>query len=140
MHTVLTFIQSFLLLALSLIHFSWVMGSKWGFDKALPTNKEGTTVLKPSRFDSAMVAIGLFLFATFYLLKGDFISLSVPSYILRYAGWAISSIFLLRAIGDFKYVGFFKKVIGTEFAKLDTLFYSPLCLILAAIGVWLELT
>ncbi len=138
MYTFLSLIQSLVLLVLSLIHFSWVIGSKWGFEKALPTNPEGIKVLNPGKFDSAIVAIGLLLFATFYLLKGDFVSLSVPSYILRYAGWTISAIFILRAIGDFKYIGFFKKVRGTEFAKLDTILYSPLCLVLGIIAFWIE--
>jgi len=138
MYTFLALIQSLILLVLSLIHFSWVFGSTWGLDKALPTNPEGIKVLNPSKFDSAIVAIGLLLFAIFYLLKGDFISLSVPSYILRYAGWTISAIFILRAIGDFKYIGFFKKVKSTEFAKLDTMLYSPLCLGLGVIALWIE--
>jgi hypothetical protein len=37
-----------------------------------------------------------------------------------------------RAIGEFKYVGFFKRVRGSRFARRDTLLYSPLCLWLAA--------
>ena len=41
---------------------------------------------------------------------------------------------LARAIGEFNYVGFFKRVRGSRFARLDTLVYSPLCLLLA-IGV-----
>ncbi len=138
MHTLLSLVQSLILLGLSLIHFSWVLGSKWGLNKALPTNSEGVKVLNPSWFDSAMVAIGLLLFTTYYLLKGNFISLSVPSYIMAYAGWAISAIFILRAIGDFKYIGFFKSITGTEFASLDTMFYSPLCLGLGIIGIVLE--
>jgi hypothetical protein len=39
-----------------------------------------------------------------------------------------------RAIGEFKYLGFFKRVTGSKFARLDTLLYSPLCLLLA-VGV-----
>ena len=39
-----------------------------------------------------------------------------------------------RAIGEFRYVGFFKRVVGSRFATLDTFVYSPLCLALA-IGV-----
>lgn len=140
MITTLISIQSFVLFLLSLIHFSWVLGSTWGFDKALPTNEEGKRMLNPTRVDSAFVAFGLFLFATYYLLKGHFITLSVPSYIFTYAGWSISGIFILRAIGDFKYIGFFKKVRNTEFANLDSKFYSPLCLALSAIGVILELS
>ena len=138
MHTFLALIQSLILLGLSLLHFSWVLGSKWGFDKALPTTPEGVKVLNPTKFDSAMVAIGLLLFGAFYVIKGNFVSISIPSYMLTYAGWAIGAIFLLRSIGDFKYVGFFKSITGTDFAKMDTMFYSPLCLVLAIIAIVLE--
>jgi hypothetical protein len=41
---------------------------------------------------------------------------------------------LARAIGEFRYVGFFKRVRGSRFARLDTLLYSPLRLLLA-VGV-----
>ena len=42
---------------------------------------------------------------------------------------------LLRAIGDFHLVGFFKTVRGSRFAWLDSSLYSPLCLALA-LGVF----
>lgn len=46
-----------------------------------------------------------------------------------------------RAIGEFRHVGFFKRVRGTRFARLDTIFCSPLCLALAvgvALVAWLR--
>nr|WP_254844256.1 DUF3995 domain-containing protein [Leptospira santarosai] len=43
----------------------------------------------------------------------------------------LSAMFLFRAIGDFRLVGFFKKIRGTKFAKNDTAFFSPLCLLLS---------
>ena len=36
----------------------------------------------------------------------------------------------VRAVGDRKYVGFFKRVRDTEFARRDSRIYSPLCLLL----------
>ncbi len=48
------------------------------------------------------------------------------------AGLAL--VLLLRAVGDFRYVGFFKSVGGTRFATMDTWCYSPVCLALS-IGV-----
>jgi hypothetical protein len=44
------------------------------------------------------------------------------------------AVFGLRAIGDFRYLGFFKRVTGTRFARADTLIYSPLCAGLAAMA------
>jgi len=43
----------------------------------------------------------------------------------------LALIFAFRALGDFRYVGFFKRVRGNLFAQRDTWFYSPLCLLLA---------
>jgi hypothetical protein len=45
--------------------------------------------------------------------------------------FVIAALFLLRAIGDFKYVGFFKSVSQTDFARLDSLLFTPLCLLIA---------
>jgi hypothetical protein len=46
----------------------------------------------------------------------------------------LALVLLLRAVGDFHYVGFFKRIRNTRFAKMDTLIYTPLCLALA-VGV-----
>ncbi len=116
------------------IHFYWVMGGRWGFKNALPTNKNGERILNPKTRDSAIVGLGLLAFAGFYLLKTEWIEWYVPEWINTYGQWIIPSIFLLRAIGDFRYVGFFKRVVGTDFGKLDTKFFSPLCLAIATIG------
>lgn len=40
---------------------------------------------------------------------------------------ALALIFAVRAIGDFRYVGFFKHIRGSRFARMDTMCYSPLC-------------
>jgi hypothetical protein len=36
----------------------------------------------------------------------------------------------LRALGEFRYIGFFKRVRGTPFARMDSRYYSPLALLL----------
>ena len=58
--------------------------------------------------------------------------------ILIYGNLAIGIVFLIRAIGDFKYVGFSKKVKGSLFAENDGRYYSPLCLVVSGIAffVW----
>ncbi|EGD05771.1 hypothetical protein B1M_04736, partial [Burkholderia sp. TJI49] len=43
----------------------------------------------------------------------------------------LALIFAVRAVGDFRYVGFFKRIRGSRFARMDTLCYSPLCAALA---------
>ena len=60
-------------------------------------------------------------------------------WVYNYGYYFLAGIFILRAIGDFKYVGFFKKVKNTPFAKLDSKFYSPLCLLIGLAFIWIEL-
>lgn len=137
MNIVLGIIESFILIILSGIHFNWAFGGKWGFEKTLPTNVNGKKVLNPKRIDSAIVGLGLLIFAIYYLLKVGLISLEIPNWILYYGGWFIAAIFIARAIGEFKYIGFFKKIKNTDFAKLDSKYFSPLCLIIGLIGITL---
>lgn len=121
-------------LFLSAVHFYWAFGGKWGFQGALPTNEEGVTVLNPKTIDSVLVGFGLLLFAFFYCIKTSILSIALPNWFLLYGGWALPAIFLLRAIGDTTYVGVFKKIKSTEFAKRDTRYFIPFCAFLALVA------
>ncbi len=120
---------------LSSIHFYWAVGGKWAFHHVLPTNEQGERVLHPKNRDSVIVGLALFLFAVVYFAKTALFNLSTGKDMLVWAGWIIPAIFLLRAIGDFKYVGFFKKVKSTTFGKADTKLFSPLCLAIGIAGI-----
>ena len=139
MIVILGIILSTTFFILSAIHFHWAFGGKWGFENSIPTNEKGEKVLNPKKIDSAVVGIGLSIFGIFYLLKIGLFSIQLPGWILSSAGWIISAIFIFRTIGEFKYIGFFKRVKNSNFAKLDSLFYSPLCLGIGLIGVILEM-
>lgn len=130
--------QSVILISLGTLHLHWALGGTWGFEKSLPSNEEGERVLNPKKIDSAIVGLGLTLFGLYYLTKVELIPIILPHWASISAGWFISIIFLLRAMGDFKYVGFFKKVRSTPFGKLDSSFFSPLCLMLGVIGILIE--
>jgi hypothetical protein len=43
----------------------------------------------------------------------------------------VALIFAARAVGDFRYVGFFKRVRDSRFGRLDSALYSPLCVFLS---------
>jgi hypothetical protein len=60
------------------------------------------------------------------------LELGLPSRLVRGATALLAALFLLRSVGEFRLVGFFKRVRGTDFAWWDTRLYSPLCL---AMGV-----
>tara|TARA_R110001599_G_scaffold340222_1_gene560358 strand:+ start:2295 stop:2726 length:432 start_codon:yes stop_codon:yes gene_type:complete len=137
--TATSLLLSITLIVLGLIHFNWVLGGKWGFDAALPTNEAGKRVLNPKKFDSMIVGLGLSAFGAFYLFQAVFTTIEMPDWLTTYGGWIIPAIFLFRAVGDFVYVGFFKKIKSTPFAKMDTKLFSPLCLFMALAGFAIQI-
>lgn len=120
---------------LGLIHFNWAIGGKFGFSTALPTNQKGEMILNPGKLDCVIVGIGLTAFGLFYIYQSGLLDHHLPEWLFTFGGWMIPSIFLLRAIGDFKYVGFFKKIKQTDFGKMDTKYFSPLCLFIGTMGI-----
>lgn len=132
-------VLSLVFIVIASIHFYWGFGGENGLDKALPTDKKGNRVLNPGKIETFIVGFGILLFAFYYLLKIGLVRIELPEWIINYSGWIISLIFILRAIGEFKYVGFFKKNKDTEFGKFDTKYYSPLCLIIGLIGIIVEI-
>jgi hypothetical protein len=136
---IFSILLSLILIVLGLIHFNWVIGGEFGFSQSLPTKETGERVLNPKKMDSAVVGIGLCVFGIFYIFKSGLIDYDLPQWIMKYGSWIIPVIFLLRAIGEFKYIGFFKCVRKTDFGKLDTKFFSPLCLIIGIVGLIVHL-
>ncbi|MDN3666893.1 DUF3995 domain-containing protein [Algibacter miyuki] len=66
-------------------------------------------MLNPKKINTAIVGMGLITFCFVYFCKAELSTLNLPYWIGLYAGWIISELFLLRAIGDFKYVDFSKR-------------------------------
>ena len=139
MITTLSLILSFIFGALGFIHFYWLFGGKWGLKHVVPTKAGEESFSAPPKFATFLVAIILILFALIYLLKSGCITINTPTWVENYCYWVIPSIFILRAIGDFNYVGFFKKIKNTHFANADTKWFSPLCIIIGIIGFLLLL-
>ena len=135
----LTLVLSLILFMLSILHFNWATGSKWGFDKVIPTNPEGELIFYPEKKHSLIVGLCLLIFAIFYLLKSKLIPLSGNISSPYFAGWVISILFILRAIGDFNYIGFFKKITQTKYANIDTMVYTPICSLIGFMGIVIEL-
>lgn len=137
---ILSVILSVIFIGLGLIHFNWVVGGKFGFSESLPTKESGERVINPKKIDSAIVGIGLTSFAIFYLLKSGLIAFNLHEWVMSIGSWIIPLIFLLRAMGDFKYIGFFKTVKTTEFGKRDSKLFSPLCTVIGVLGIIIQLT
>jgi hypothetical protein len=137
--TILSIILFVIFSALGLIHFYWLSGGKWGLEKALPTKKNGEKAIEPPKIATVIVGIGLISFGLIYLIKTGLFNFQVPNWIITYGSWIIPSIFILRAIGDFNYVGIFKKIKNTEFAKADSKWFIPLCLTIGILGILIQI-
>lgn len=112
---------------LSGIHIYWAFGGKWGTEGVLPT-KDGVKQLNPASAGTIVVAAGLALFA--FLSGADLVA-------YKWVYLVISILFGLRTIGDFRYVGLFKIVKDSVFARKDTMIFIPLCIYLAVSNAFL---
>jgi hypothetical protein len=130
MEILLSCINALIFTIISGFHFYWAMGGKAGFDVVLPSNREGSKSLNPSRLMTCIAACVFLGVAIFYLIKGHLIDFKLPKLIQNHGLYALASVLIIRAIGEFQYVGFFKTIKNTDFAKYDTKYYSPLCLYL----------
>jgi len=111
----------------------------WHFYMALRPHGEGAVpsvsgrpLFVPSHRATTAVGIVLVLFAGLVAATAGLVAIGLPRTVLSWLSYALALGLLLRAVGDFRCVGFFKRVHGTKFATLDTFVYSPLCLLLAA--------
>lgn len=126
---VLKFINTFIFVVIACFHFYWAFGGKFGGTSVIPSIKD-KAVFSPSPIATISVAIAMLLASYFSWMP----LLTNNATVLLYGNLGIAIVFCLRAIGDFNYVGFFKQVKGTLFAKNDTYFFSPLCLLIAGIA------
>ena len=128
-----------ILFFISLIHVYWAFGGTLWVNAVIPTKTANEKAMNPPKILTFLVAMIISGFAVVYAEKIQLFTLSsIPTWLQDYGLYVVASIFLIRAIGDFNYVGFFKKVKATEFAINDTKYFSPLCLFLGVVGLLIE--
>ena len=115
---------------LALMHAYWLFGGQAGRLAAIP-EVDGQPVFQPSALATLVVAIGLALCALLIAATAGMCTLPLSQTVLAWLIRVLAVVLLLRAVGDFRLVGFFKRIRHTHFARLDTAVYSPLCLALA---------
>ncbi|MET4138359.1 hypothetical protein ABIB30_000719 [Pedobacter sp. UYP1] len=130
MINLLTLLNAIIFIALALLHVYWAFGGIWGKDVVVPTGASGQKLFFPSVLSTLIVAIGLLIFALVNLSIKYLLVLPLNPLFLQYGILVTGLIFLIRAIGDFNYVGLLKKHKTSDFARQDRLFYTPLCLTL----------
>ncbi|ADV68132.1 DUF3995 domain-containing protein [Deinococcus maricopensis] len=123
------------LLALSGLHVYWALGGRRGVAVAVPTSPNGAQLFRPSILATLMVACALGLAALLVLAAHGVLRAPVPEVLLIVGERALACVFLLRALGEFRYVGLFRRVRATPFARWDAWLFTPLCLLLGVV-VW----
>src|SRR5438477_11091542 len=133
MNTALAIMVCVIFLVLALWHFRMALAPAGGASGAVPS-VDGKPLFVPST--RATVAVGVILasFAALVAVTAGLLPLAFPKVVSVWLSYRVALGLFARAIGEFKYVGFFKRVRGSRFAKLDTRVYSPLCLLLS-VGV-----
>ena len=120
---------------IGLLHVYWAINGQWGRNQDIPTKSNGEALFQIGPFSCMVVAILMFGLSTFYIYYFRTILIALGDYerpkLYDIAILIIAFGFFIRAIGDFKYVGFFKSIRNTTFGRLDTKYFSPLCLILS---------
>jgi hypothetical protein len=111
-------------------HFYWSLGGTYGWAKAVPQKIDGTPLFVPSKILTAMVALVLLMFAIAPIIFVMHATSFPPSNFQRIGLCVIGVIFLARGFSWHPYMGLFKSVRSTDFARNDTWFYSPACIAL----------
>ena len=119
---------------LATVHVYWAFGGRLAKVAAIPEVR-GAPSFVPGRMATLLVACCLFACAALIGAAAGFIDAPFPAMVIQWCCFGLALVMLLRAIGDFRLVGFFKTVRGSRFAWLDSALYSPLCLTLA-VGVF----
>jgi hypothetical protein len=137
MHIIVSITCS-ILFTLSALHTYWAFGGTRGVNYAVPT-VNGKPIFVPGRSITLVVAVALSFMSVVVILL-HYQGTNQYSGFLKPIGIASAVVLGLRGIGDFNLVGIFKKVKDSDFAKYDTLAYTPLCLFLSVVFFVLSIT
>ena len=123
---------------MSALHIYWALGGQRG--KAVSVPQVGAIrAFNPSALATLAVAAALCLSALIVLARAGVLSTSIQPVRLTVPAVLIGLVFVARAVGEFRLVGFFKSVRGTPFARWDTFVFSPLCALPGGAILWLGL-
>lgn len=121
-----------------MLHVYWACGGQRGLSVAIP-EVDGKPLFRPGVGGTLVVAVLLAIAATLVLDRAmpglDIFPLPVS----LWGTWGLATVLIGRAIGEFNYVGLFKRRRATRFARFDTLLYSPMAFALgigAGIVAW----
>lgn len=118
--------------SLSLVHVYWLLGGRVGQRAAIP-EIGGQPVFQPSALASLVVAMGLALCAVVIAGTAGVLILPLSQTMLVWLTRALAVVLLARAIGDFRLVGFFKRIRDTPFCSSG---YDGVFTAVSGLGKW----
>jgi hypothetical protein len=118
------------LASLATLHVYWAAGGRWGASAAVP-EVGGKSAFTPGRAATLLVAALLSTAAALVLWRAGIFRVPLPRVLARIGVWGVAAVFALRAVGDFRLFGLFRKPSESRFARNDRRIYTPLCLALA---------
>jgi hypothetical protein len=133
LHQALAAVLCLVFIGLAVLHFYWASGGRLGAHGAVPI-VDDRALFTPGPSASAAVGLALIAAAIIAALRGGLLTLDLPARFIQLGNWVLVLAFTVRAVGDFRYVGFFKRVRGTIFARRDSLFYSPICALISVLA------
>ncbi|MEJ7823104.1 MAG: DUF3995 domain-containing protein [Chitinophagaceae bacterium] len=133
--TIAVIINTVIFILLSLLHFYWAFGGVNWLHEVLPTSSNGVNRMNPGMAATLIVAFGLLLLSIITAGNFGLFNRYFKRKYFSYGALLIAIIFFLRALGDFKFIGFFKTIKSTKFAINDTQIFSPLCLFVSLLSM-----
>ncbi|MGG0705574.1 DUF3995 domain-containing protein [Bacillus paramobilis] len=127
---IITYISVCILFLVSFLHVYWAFGGKWATNSVIPT-KSGEKAFIPGTGMTFFIALLLSMAAIILLQQTNVVHLALPNIIVQMGSWFCMIAFFIRVIGEFHYFGIFKRKKDTQFARMDTVLYIPLCAFLS---------
>jgi hypothetical protein len=112
------------------IHFYWALGGHRGLALAIPWD-DGRLLFHPRRVPTFAIGLALITASAILVMRIAPVPWPPAGVLSDVMCWFLALLFLGRAVGDFRYVGLFKRLKASSFARLDTFVYVPLCLFLS---------
>lgn len=120
-------------------HIYWAFGGHLGYAVSLPQLPDGEPVMAHRltwwRPAAGGVAVCLICLALLMLVQAGYLNQPLPRNLVRFTLLLVGAAFVARALIPNRYVGFFKFLRTTRWAKYDTRLYSPLFLVLGLLTV-----
>lgn len=126
-------IAALIFIALSALHVYWGLGGRWPGtdDGSLASKVYGASSTKMPSPAACFVVAALLAAAALIVLSASGFIVQLP--LVHVGSWVIAVVFFARG-----FFGFFDRFLrpktrGTDFERLNLVFYSPLCLALCAL-------